>query len=561
MAAAPSPSSSASLSPDPLNVVVVGGGAIGVATAYYLVTHPKAQEKNIQVTLIERSGIAAAASGKAQLLQFGKGKAGAGGFLASDWSDHTPYASLSRLSFSLHAHLASILGGDVTYGYRPMRALAVEAGEGRKAGGGKKGRAAGGKSGKDGGEREGEDEEKRNRPDEWVDGDVIGRWEEIGTPTTCAQLHPFCFLHTLFDAALATGRLRLLMGYDARGIRYDDGEVVAATDAVPPSGGWLAWLTGTPVSPAPVAAGGGEENDPAGGMRRSRSRTSSGKKPRATGVLVRASGEVPPTTSQGSLDEGAVGSGAQLSLQPDTSPADDTTCPHAPPAPSRAHSHPHVRMPTPSYHIPGSGTSRADPGEESVVPADVVVLATGAWAGEAGGWLPGAVRWPKIAYGHRSHSIILRPKDPVSPTALFVTYRNPPHSIDPEIFPRPDGNVYVCGASDDVVLPSSAALCAPDPASCELLRGVAGKLSTALDGAVEHKTQACWVPRVGDRPLIGWVGGVEGVAVGTGHTVWGILNSPATGKVLSELIVDGEVTCLDSSGFMEKGGKMWSKGW
>jgi hypothetical protein len=31
----------------------------------------------------------------------------------------------------------------------------------------------------------------------------------------------------------------------------------------------------------------------------------------------------------------------------------------------------------------------------------------------------------------------------------------------------------------------------------------------------------------------------------TGHSCWGILNGPATGKALAELITDGEVSCLD----------------
>jgi glycine/D-amino acid oxidase-like deaminating enzyme len=40
-------------------------------------------------------------------------------------------------------------------------------------------------------------------------------------------------------------------------------------------------------------------------------------------------------------------------------------------------------------------------------------------------------------------------------------------------------------------------------------------------------------------PLIGAVPGIEGAYVATGHSVWGMLNAPATGEAMSELILDG----------------------
>ena len=44
-------------------------------------------------------------------------------------------------------------------------------------------------------------------------------------------------------------------------------------------------------------------------------------------------------------------------------------------------------------------------------------------------------------------------------------------------------------------------------------------------------------------PLIGSLG--AGCYVATGHSCWGILNGPATGKALAELISDGAAACLD----------------
>ena len=50
-------------------------------------------------------------------------------------------------------------------------------------------------------------------------------------------------------------------------------------------------------------------------------------------------------------------------------------------------------------------------------------------------------------------------------------------------------------------------------------------------------------------PLIGPVPGVAGALVATGHSIWGILNAPATGEALAELIVDGRANTVDLSAF------------
>src|SRR6476646_9365266 len=85
-----------------MRVVICGGGVIGACTAYFLV------RRGIDVTVVERTEVAAAASGKA------------GGFLALDWCAGTPLDALTRRSFALHATLASEIAGD--WGYRRMTA-------------------------------------------------------------------------------------------------------------------------------------------------------------------------------------------------------------------------------------------------------------------------------------------------------------------------------------------------------------------------------------------------------------------------------------------------------
>ncbi|KVI08965.1 FAD dependent oxidoreductase [Cynara cardunculus var. scolymus] len=97
--------------PVPKTVVVCGGGIIGVCTAYFLA------KKGIAVTLIERSSIACAASGKA------------GGFLALHMWDDGPLSSLACVSFNLHRSLAEELDGSRSYDYRPLTALTVSVDE------------------------------------------------------------------------------------------------------------------------------------------------------------------------------------------------------------------------------------------------------------------------------------------------------------------------------------------------------------------------------------------------------------------------------------------------
>ena len=50
-------------------------------------------------------------------------------------------------------------------------------------------------------------------------------------------------------------------------------------------------------------------------------------------------------------------------------------------------------------------------------------------------------------------------------------------------------------------------------------------------------------------PLIGRVPGMAGAYVATGHGPWGMLNAPATGLALAELIVDGRARSVDLSPF------------
>ena len=83
----------------------------------------------------------------------------------------------------------------------------------------------------------------------------------------------------------------------------------------------------------------------------------------------------------------------------------------------------------------------------------------------------------------------------------------------------------------------------PDPGAIERLQAICARLSPVLAESKVLAQQACYRPVTQDGlPLIGPVPGMKGAYVATGHSVWGILNAPATGEAMAELIVEGEGT-------------------
>jgi glycine/D-amino acid oxidase-like deaminating enzyme len=80
----------------------------------------------------------------------------------------------------------------------------------------------------------------------------------------------------------------------------------------------------------------------------------------------------------------------------------------------------------------------------------------------------------------------------------------------------------------------------PDEGAHARLETLCRNISPALAAAPIKAWQACFRPVTEDGlPFIGAVPGVEGAYVATGHSVWGMLNAPATGEAMSELILDG----------------------
>jgi glycine/D-amino acid oxidase-like deaminating enzyme len=181
----------------------------------------------------------------------------------------------------------------------------------------------------------------------------------------------------------------------------------------------------------------------------------------------------------------------------------------------------------------------------------------------AGPWTPTLM--PQVQMSPlRAHSVTLKLKEPVSAYCLFtdITLTNssvpPDHTDSPntssvsgsitlEIYSRPNNEVYICSQGDlDITLPPPTDTVEVSLETCQAIINAAARVSAELRDSQVTGRRACYLPvlHAGARsdPLVGHTG-MEGLLLATRHSCWGISNAPATAKVISEIIFDGEVAC------------------
>lgn len=182
----------------------------------------------------------------------------------------------------------------------------------------------------------------------------------------------------------------------------------------------------------------------------------------------------------------------------------------------------------------------------ALIEGDAVVIAMGPWSILAAAWLP----LPGV-FGLKGHSLVFETGTSIPAEAVFLDYADASGAeCAPEIFPRADGTTYVCAISSESPLPVDPAAVAPDPGAMERLEAICGELSPILRESRILNRQACFRPVTRDGlPLIGAVPDLEGAYVATGHSVWGILNAPATGEAMAQLIAEGAARDVDLSTF------------
>lgn len=251
------------------NIVIIGGGIIGSSSAYYLTRHPSYDPKLHTITLLEASKIAGGASGKA------------GGLLAL-WAYPS---SIVPLSYRLHRQLSDEHGGEERWGYRAIHVGQVSC-KGRQLEQSSKNSVKGkdgemdGENGDVGGEKERVSLQKRSKAAlqklkaagmpsdlDWVDADCNPSYDEMGDPSTTAQVHPYQFTTAMADLAKEKGadiRINARVtsinftpdGQSVESVTYEDKsnsnaqETIPATDIIISAGPW----TRSIYPSAPIAA-------------------------------------------------------------------------------------------------------------------------------------------------------------------------------------------------------------------------------------------------------------------------------------------------------------------
>jgi glycine/D-amino acid oxidase-like deaminating enzyme len=202
--------------------------------------------------------------------------------------------------------------------------------------------------------------------------------------------------------------------------------------------------------------------------------------------------------------------------------------------------------------------------ETASLPATHVILAAGPWSPSLLPTLP--------ITATRAHSITIRPKPmtTVAPYVLFTEISLPKEqgrfkTATPEIYARPDNEVYSCGPGDDPALPDTVDDVVVDVTACDSIYTQVSSISQDLRAGTVGRRQACFLPSVnaGGGPIVGEAVGIaRGLIVATGHTCWviacsftfpcvyslnlqGICNAPGTARAISELVMDGQIKCTD----------------
>ena len=183
--------------------------------------------------------------------------------------------------------------------------------------------------------------------------------------------------------------------------------------------------------------------------------------------------------------------------------------------------------------------------EGSIIEADAVVIAMGPWSLLAAQWMS----LPTV-YGQRSPSIVYDIGPNVPADALFLECETDGSEVSIEVFPRADGSTHVTALSDIAPLPLDPAAVTPDRDAIARLQAMSERLSPLFRPDKIIAQQACFRPVTEDGlPLIGRVPQSDGLYVATGHNVWGILNAPATGEAMAQLIAEGRTREVDLAPF------------
>jgi glycine/D-amino acid oxidase-like deaminating enzyme len=173
-------------------------------------------------------------------------------------------------------------------------------------------------------------------------------------------------------------------------------------------------------------------------------------------------------------------------------------------------------------------------GDEVRLPCDAFIVSNGPWACQAEEWFPGFVQLPME--GVKSTSIVWEPPpdgSSVDATALFCG-EDDRYGTHLEVYPRPDGTVYICGIGGSDYVPRdelkrNAFLldCPPKADRVDAATSAFTAISARYrNGGRLAVTQACMRPCPPDAmPYMGRIPGHEGAYINAGHNCWYVYRS------------------------------------
>lgn len=195
------------MSLQPKNIVVVGGGIQGTSVAYHLAKAATTNQNDPaprKITILESIRPASAASGKG------------GGFMARSWGDGSPTQALHHLGFDLYEQLATDLN---VSSWRKLPVLSVSP------------------TGRNGLQMAAQKKDLHNILPNWLDGASVGRISALGYGLDTAQVTPDEFVQAMLEATADCVRVQIgtcvgIESVDQGGSEHDGSQKVTAVKYV-----------------------------------------------------------------------------------------------------------------------------------------------------------------------------------------------------------------------------------------------------------------------------------------------------------------------------------------
>ncbi|KAJ1848695.1 hypothetical protein LPJ73_003901 [Coemansia sp. RSA 2703] len=490
-------------------VVIIGAGIVGVSTAYFtmkkLITKYPDAATRPRVILLEQCEPGCSASGKS------------GGFLARHWSDGTDTEQLAQFSYDLHAKLAAEHDGAARWGFRPLDTFSAEIDRISVA-----------------------PAKQRKKTHQRTESESVVTSIEVIAPQTSRSSATAMEEYSSFPPTPATQEDDTQTSTHAS-ISVPDVQTVkiVAPETVP-------WLK-TDVVTNLRQVGGTTNTAQVDPLKLTRELLAEAKARgleviRAKVIDVAETGYRPPVIE---LSIDSRGNQAPDLLTVETCKTTSQTMMEL----DEASSHTGITSTRKPYVV-----LLDQDGMD--IPADKIVVACGAWA-------TSCLRWEAFRevsasqipiQGLRVHYLVIKPKVEIAAQAVFAEINGTVYSGEDaiEIYPRPDGSVFVCGeALDDPEMPPHNPF---EPVyskrATSRLKQIVNDVSPALSFDAIQYGLACHLPvHAKGIPVISKVPTSKGLYIAAGHGCWGILNGPATGMAVSELLIDGECSSLNLENF------------